>query len=80
MRFMLNALMVLARMLRQTDRQTDRQTEIPQGKRLSQGLNVARSEEKKPILTEISAPLCARDYKGVRNREYSTVVGVVKEK
>ena len=62
-----------------TDRQTDRQTEIPQGKRLSQGLNVARSEKKKPIVTEISAPLCARDYKGVRNREYSTVVKVLKE-
>ena len=45
-----------------------------QSKRIPQGLNAGRSTKVKPMKTEIAAPLCARDYKGVRNREASTVV------
>lgn len=37
-------------------------------------MNVATSEQKKPKPTNISAPLCARDYKGVRHNDYGTVV------
>ena len=66
----------LARMLRQTDRQTD----VRQSQWIPQGLNVARTEEKKPKPTDIAAPLNARDYKGVRGRDYSTVVYYEKNK
>lgn len=38
------------------------------------GVNVATSQFKRPKPTNISAPLCARDYKGVRHNDYGTVV------
>ena len=43
-------------------------------------MNVAISERMKPIETDIAAPLTARDYKGVRNQEYGTVVMLYEDK
>ena len=54
--------------------QTDRQTDVHQGKWIPQGINVAVTDKLKPQRTEIAAPLTARDYKGVRGREYGTAV------
>ena len=56
------------------DRQTDRQTDVPQGQWIPQGMNVGRSDTVKPVRTNIAHPICARDYKGPRNREHGTVV------